>query len=97
MLVPGQLLGQAGIAIHQGLETGVVLDPGHNGIQLLGSDSLTVVFAIFPALQQEIGALGDELVAALFLISLLADVTADHAINLGDFLEDTGAFLFDGG
>jgi hypothetical protein len=90
------LFGQAGVTVDQGLETRITLDARHDGLHLLGGDALAVVFAIFAALQQEVGPLGDELVPLFFLIGLLTDMTADHAVNVGDFFEEAGAFLLDG-
>jgi len=72
----------------QFLETGVSLHPRGDSVQFLSSDPLAVVFAIFPALQQKVRALGEGLIAAFFFIGLLADMAADHAIDAGHLIED---------
>lgn len=90
------MLGQAGIAFSQRLKASMAFDPGHNGLQFVGSNPLAIVFALFPALQQEVGTLGDGLCASFDFEGLLADMAADHAINLGHLFKDTCAFLFNG-
>ena len=72
-------------------------DPGDDGVQFLRGDPLAVVFAVLTALQQEVGALGEGLAAPFDLEGLLADMAADHAVNLSHLFEDAGAFLLDGG
>ena len=74
----------------------VGLDSGDNGLPFVGADALAVVFAVFPALQQEVGALGDGLAAALDCIGLLTDMAADQVVDGGHFFEDAGAFLLEG-
>ena len=66
----------------------IAFDSSDDGIQFLSSDPLAVVFAVFPALQQEVRALGDGLGPAFDLEGLLADMAADHAINLGHLFKD---------
>src|ERR1041385_6548759 len=61
LLVPGHLLGQRGVAPGQLLETVIRLNPGDNGLQFVRSDALAVVFAVFAALQEVVGALGNGL------------------------------------
>jgi hypothetical protein len=58
---------------------------------------LAVVPALFAALQQVIRAVGEGPVAALDLIGLLTDTATDHAVDVGHFFEDAGAFLLEGG
>ncbi len=75
----------------------MALDPRDDRLQFLRSDPLAVVFAVLPALQEEIRALGDNLASAFDLKGLFADVAADHAVDLGHLFEDARAFLLDGG
>ncbi len=96
MLLPGQLLGEQGVAFGQLLEALIGFDAGDDGVQFLRADPLAVVFAVLPPLQQEVGALGEGLAAPLDMEGLLADMAADHAVNLSHLFEDAGAFLLDG-
>ncbi len=90
---PGGLLGQFGVAAGQCLETGVSLDGLSDKGQFLGADTLAVVPAIFVALQQVVGALGEDPAGAWALVGLLAEVAADHGIDAGHLLEELGSFL----
>ena len=78
------------------MEAGVALNGLHDKFQLIGADPLAVIPALFPPLQQVIGAVGAGLAAALDLIGLLADMAADHAVDLRHFFEDSGPFLLEG-
>jgi len=75
----------------------VGFDSGDDELQFIGSDPLAVIPAVLAALQQVVGALGGGLAAVFDLVSLGADMTADHAVDVGHFFEDTGTFLLEGG
>ena len=87
------MLGQPGVAFGQLLEAVIGFDPGDDGVQFFGSDPLAVVFAVLPPLQQEVEALGEGLAAPFDLEGLLADMAANHAVDLSHLFEDVGAFL----
>jgi len=95
LLVPGHLFGQSGIALGQLLEAGIGLDSRDNGLDLIGSDALAIVFAVFPSLQQEVRALRDGLASALDAKSLFADMAADHLVDASHFVENAGTFLLE--
>ena len=95
LLLPGNLFGELGVAFGQLLEALIGLDAGDDWLQFFRADPLTVIFAVFPPLQQEVRPLGNGLAAALDLVGLLAEMAADHVIDLGYFLKDPGAFLLD--
>ena len=68
----------------------------HDELQLIGTDPLAVIPALFPPLQQVIGAVGEGLATALDLIGLLADMAADHTVDVRHLFEDAGPFLLEG-
>ena len=74
----------------------MALNCGDNRFQFIGSDPLAIIFAVFASLQEVVRALSHSLAAALNLIGLLADVAADHAVDLSHFFEDMGTFLLEG-
>ncbi len=88
LLIPGQLLREPSVALDQLLEARIAFDALGDSVQFLRPDPLAVVFAILPALQQKVRALGDGLAGALDLKGLLADFAADHAIDLGHLVEE---------
>ena len=73
----------------------MAFDCGDNRLQFIGGDPLAIVFAVLAALQEVVRTLSYGLAAALDLIGLLADMAADHAVDVGHFFEDTGAFLLE--
>ena len=66
-------------------------------IQFIGSHPLTVVPAVFTALQEVVRALSHGALAALDLIGLLTDMATDHAVDMSHFFEEARAFLLEGG
>ncbi len=64
-------------------------------IQFIGPHPLTVVPAVFTALQEVVRALSHDALAALDLIGLLTDMAADHAVDMSHFFEEAGAFLLE--
>ncbi len=95
LLLPGHLFGQGGITLGQLLEAGIGMDSCDNGLGLIGSDALAVVFAVLPPLQEEVGALGEGLACASDAKGLLADMAADHLVDASHFFENAGTFLLD--
>jgi hypothetical protein len=91
------LLGQFGVTARQFLEPGVARDGMGDERQFLRADALAVVFALFMALEQGVGALGQEAPGALALVSLLAQMAPDHGIDTGHLLEDLRPFMLEGG
>jgi len=92
-LIPGHLFGQFGVALGQLLEAVIGLDACHNGLALVRSDSLAIILTVLMALEQEVRAMGDGLVAAFDLKALRADGAADQVIDASHFFEDASAFL----
>lgn len=72
------------------------LDARDDGLEFIGRDPLAVVLAVFPALEQVVGALGNGLALAPELVGLLAEVAANHLVDLGDLLQDASPFLLQG-
>ena len=66
-------------------------------IQFIGPDPLTVIPAVFTALQEVVRALSHGALAALDLIGLLTDMATDHAVDTSHFFEEAGTFLLEGG
>lgn len=66
-------------------------------IQFIGPHPLTVVPAVFTALQQGVRALSHGAPAALDLTGLLTDMAADHTVEMSHFFEEAGAFRLEGG
>ena len=62
-------------------------------LQLIGSDPLAVIPAVFTALQEVVRALSHDALAALDLVALLADMAADHEVDVSHFFQEAGAFL----
>ena len=91
------MLGQFGITAGQFLETGVSLDGLGDELQLLRTDALAVVGAIFVPLKDVIRAIRGCAGGTLAVKSLLAEVTAYHGVDATDFLKNFGALLLDGG
>jgi hypothetical protein len=58
---------------------------------------LAVVPAFFTALQEVVRALSHSAPAGLNLIGLLADVAADHAVDVSHFFQNTSPFLLERG
>jgi hypothetical protein len=77
------------------LEASVAFDGRGDRLQFLGADALAVVLAVFAPLQQVVRALSYRLAAALDMEGLLADVAANHAVNVGHIVEEAGAFLLE--
>jgi hypothetical protein len=73
----------------------MAFDGGGDKVQFLSADALAVVLALFAALQQVVRPLGYGLAAPLDLEGLLADVAADHTVDVSHFFEDAGAFLLE--
>ena len=73
----------------------MAFDGGDNRLQFIGPDPLAIVLAVLAALQEVVRALSHRLAATVDLIGLLADVAADHAINVSHFFENTGTFLLE--
>jgi hypothetical protein len=61
LIVPGHLLSESGVAGCQSLEALVALHGGHDGIQFVFRDALTVIFALLATLEDVIGTLNDGL------------------------------------
>ena len=72
------------------------LHAGDDRLEFIRPDAVTVVFTVFTALQQVVRPLGDGSAVALDPIGLLAQMPADHLIDLAHFFEDTRAFLLQG-
>ncbi len=71
------------------------LDGLGDELQFLRADALAVVLALFMALQQVVGALGQNASGAFAVVGLLAQVAADHRIDAGHLLEDLSPFLLE--
>jgi len=65
--------------------------------QFISSHPLTVIPAVFTALQEVVRALNHGTLAALDLIGLLTDMATDHAVDMSHFFEEAGAFLLERG
>ncbi len=89
------MLSQFGVTAGQFLEAGVSRDGLGDKLQFLGTDALAVVLATLVALQQVVGALGEEASRALSAVGLLAEMAADHAIDAGHLLKDLSPFLLE--
>ena len=96
LVVPGHLLREDCIAGGQSLEAVVSFDGRHDGISFVFRNALTIVFAVLAALENVVGALGDGLAIASDLKGLLADMAANHLIDVGHFLKDGIPFVLDG-
>jgi hypothetical protein len=77
------------------LEAVVAFNGLDDEIQFIGSHPLTVVPAVFTALQEVVGALSHGARAALDLIGLLTDMATDHAVDMSHCFEEAGAFLLE--
>jgi hypothetical protein len=93
--LPGQLFGQFGVATGQFLEAGMTLDRSGNEIQFVGGNTLAVVSAAFVALQQMVGALGEDAPSPLATVGLLAEMAADHRVDSSHLLKDLSSFLLE--
>lgn len=83
--------------MRQFLETGMSLDGLRNEFEFVGSDTLAVVFAVFMALEQMVGALSEQASTAVALVGLLAETAANHGVDGGHLLEDLSSFLLERG
>jgi hypothetical protein len=77
------------------LEAVVAFNGLDDEIQFIGAYPLTVVPAVFAALQEVVRALSHSALAALDLIGLLTDMVTDHAVDMSYFFEEAGAFLLE--
>ena len=92
---PSGLLGELRVTAGQFLEAGVSFDGLGDERQFFRADALAVVFAVLVALQQVIGAVGENACGAFALIGLLAEMATDHGIDTGHLLEELSSLLLD--
>lgn len=97
MTLPGELLGQFRIAAGQFDKAGMSEDGFGDELQFIGADALAIVGAVLVSLQGVIGSVRGGAGDPLGFEGLLTEVAADHAVDLGDLLEDLLTLLVKGG